>query len=101
MYHLGKAKQRATANANASVVWPDGKEGLPPAESFSMKSYVWKGRGRSMVNLRARLIKEASVSEDNNNIALFFNCEPFITTPSINNNIVVPQVIKEIELLIN
>jgi len=35
--------------ANASRVWPEGKEGLPPWDSFSMSGYVLKGRSLATI----------------------------------------------------
>lgn len=35
----------AVAIANASQVWPEGNEGLPPAEIFSIIGWVMKGLG--------------------------------------------------------
>mgnify|MGYP007069060969 CR=1 FL=1 len=39
-YIFGYLRLRDVARAKASVVWPEGKEGLPHDDSFCMSGYV-------------------------------------------------------------
>ena len=60
-YHLGKAKLKEVAVANASDVCPDGKDGLPALVSCWISGYVTNGRSLSSANFK-EVVMSAEVS---------------------------------------
>lgn len=74
MYHRGNAMLNAVAITKASVVCPDGKEGLPPEVTFSMKLYVSNGLGRFMTYFKVVVMITAVATDATRNTAFCFNC---------------------------
>jgi len=73
MYHLGNSKANPTAKANASVVCPDGNDGLPPTLSFSINGYISYGRGKSIEYFKMLAIIAEMATGIKSFIALFLN----------------------------
>ena len=73
LYHRGNAMLKAVAITKASVVCPDGKEGLPPEVTFSIKLYVSKGLGRLITYFNVVVMITAVATDATRNKAFCFS----------------------------